>query len=217
MTSDRRASLIEALVEDVRPVRPVMSLRSAVGIVIGAWGGLLAVVLLTLDRPPGAHALGVDTVYAVSFLGLFGAGIGAALAALAASRPGRDRVERAGARAAAGALLATLGLGLVGAFLGAAQTPDVAAAADCFRSGLVLALVPVVLVAALVLRGYPLRPTRVAALALLGAGALGGTIVHLACSILEPGHWLAGHASVPLVAAAVGVLPLAGVLRRARR
>jgi len=207
--SDR---LIEGLVENLRPVRPMPPLRAGFAILLAVWTALLGIVLWSQPHAPGAHHLGMDRVYLVSFLGLAAAALGASVAALASAQPGRVRLETGGLVLTLGGLgiaAAVCFYGVVGLGLDTPSPPG--ADRMCFSKGAMLSLLPGGVVFGFLVRGWATRPLRAAAIGLLSAGALGGAIVHLSCDFLAPAHLMWGHMSIPLALVAVGLYP-AGVL-----
>lgn len=209
--------LIEGLVGELRPVRPVPPLRAGFAILLAVWAALLGLVLWSQPHPPGAHHLGMDRVYLASFVGLVVAAFGASIAALAAGHPGRERLEQLGLVVALGGLglaAAVCVVGIAGLGLDAPSPPG--ADRMCFGKGALLSLLPGGVVLGFLVRGWATRPLRASAIALFAAGALGAAIVHLSCDFLAPGHLLWGHMSVPAALVAVGLYPLGLLIARRR-
>jgi len=215
MNSSER--LIEGLVDDLTPVRPIPRLRSAFAVILALWAALLGVVLFSSSKGLASGALLHDQVYLASFMGLGLAAVGGALSALAAGVPGRERLEIVG--------LGTACLGLMAAAIaclyGLQQPPLETSApagldAICFRHGVILSLLPAGVILGFLVRGWTARPFRAVAVALAGSGALGAVIVHLGCGFVGPRHLLVGHLSVPIVLALLGLYPLAVIVRRLR-
>ena len=209
--------LIDGLIEDLEPVRPLPLLRSAFAIVLAVWAAVLGIVLWSQASPPGANQLLMDRVYFVSFVGLLLSALGATVSTLAGSRPGRDGLETSGLVVSLVGLVVAAGVcvyGIVGLGLDAPSPPG--ADAMCFQEGMLLSLLPGGVILSFLVRGWASHPIRAAALGLVAAGALGGAIVHLSCDFLAPAHLMVGHLSVPLALAIVGLYPLGALLRRVR-
>ncbi len=210
--------LITEMVEDLEAVRPLPRLRSAFAIVLAVWATILGVVWLSRAGAAGARGLLQSPIYLASFAGLMAAALGGTLSALAAGQPGRARLELTGL------VLAVLGLAaaaiacLVGMQQLGLATPIGPPGADtmCFRNSVVFSLLPAGVILSFVVRGWSTHPIRAALVALVAAGALGASVVHLSCDFFGARHMLLGHLSVPIVLAAIGLYPLAILLRRLR-
>ena len=212
--SDR---LIDGLVDDLEPVKPLPPLRSAFAIVLAVWAAVLGVVLWSQSYPPGANHLLMDRVYFVSFVGLLLSALGATLSSLAGSQPGRDGLETSGLIVSFVGLVVAAGVcvyGIIGLGLDASSPPG--ADAMCFQKGALLSLLPGGVILSFLVRGWASHPIRAALLGLVAAGAFGASIVHLSCDVLGPAHLMAGHMSVPVALAIVGLYPLGVLLRRLR-
>ena len=140
------------------------------------------------------------------------------MSALSAGVPGRERLELGASATASIGLMAAALACLAGMRAAGLEGSEFATARDgiCFRHGVFLALLPAGVILSFLVRGWAVHPFRAAAIALLASGALGVSIVHLACDVFAPRHVLMGHLSVPVVLAALGVYPLAVILRRIR-
>lgn len=210
--------LIATLSEDLTPVRPLPRLRSAFAIVLSVWATLLGLVVIGGDGEIASGSMIGSRVYLASFAGLLVAALGATASALAAGVPGRERVETLGAVLAAfglfsGAAACLMGMQSLGAD---AHVSPVGLDAMCFERGALLSLLPAGVILSFLVRGWTAHPVRAALIALLGAGALGGSIVHLSCGFLGPQHVILGHMSVPIVLGLLGVYPMGVLLRRLR-
>lgn len=222
MRTDPTERLIDGLVEDLSPVRPIPRLRSAFAVILAVWAALMGVALSSSHARMGesiVEALLHHPIYLASFLGLLVAALGGAVSALAAGVPGRERLEVAGLTAAWVGLLAAAIACLGG--LRAADLQglgdDAQAHAVCFNRGLYLSLLPAGVIFSFLVRGWTAHPLRAASVAVLASGALGVLIVQLGCGWLAPKHLLIGHLSVPIVLIALGFYPLAVVIRKLRR
>jgi len=214
--------LVEGLVEDLSPVRPIPRLRSAFAVILAVWAALMGIVLGSSQARMGesvVEALLHNPIYLASFFGLLVAALGGAVSALAAGVPGRERLEMAGLTAAwiglLAAAIACLG-GLRAAELEGLRE-QTQAHSVCFREGIYLSLLPAGVIFSFLVRGWTAHPLRAAGVALLASGAFGVAIVHLGCEWLAPKHLLLGHLSVPIVLTALGLYPLAVILRKLRR
>jgi len=219
MPSASERQMIDALVEDLRPVRRVGALWTAAAALFGAW----LLVVLWLDGAALASGVWRQTLatqpgFAVTGFGLLLMGVGGSAGALAARVPDRPVLEARALAAAWVGLAVAAGGGAVLAFsAGFDAGSPVAADGVCMRAALLYGSPPGAYLIVLLLRGWVARPARAAFACALGAVALGALIVHLGCPHTGARHWLLGHALAPVVAAALGTVPLAIVLRRAAR
>jgi len=217
--NDETRRLVDRLVADLAPVKRVPALGVALAIVLGAWlvFGLLAA---WVHRPllDVAGQIAAEPWVGLVVVGLALGALAATVAALAGVVPGREPVERRAATLAwAGVALAT-SVGAVATLLGVGRgltAPSHDAA--CFALAVTVGLGPLAALVALERRGLVARVERGARLTLLAGFGLGGLAVQLVCH--EPGarHLLFGHVLVPTVMLALGVLPLAWLLRRLAR
>lgn len=218
MSRGSAEELARRLASDLRPVRPLPRLRVALGVVLAAWGLAMLAYLATGDRL-ATLAAGLPWAspgFAGALVGLALAAAGGTLCALADAVPGRE-CEARGGRALAAAGLALAAAGGVRATAGADPTlATPTGTVMCILKATALGLLPALGLAAFLSWGAPGRPLAAGVGALLGAGALGAFVVHLACRADGPLHVLLGHALAPVLIALVLGLPLAAVLRRRR-
>lgn len=216
--SESNERLIDGLIEDLEPVRPLPPIRAAFAVVLAVWAAILGVVLWSQEYTPGAAFLGSDRVYLASFLGLALAAFGATLSSLASGRPGRASLETLGLSLAAVGLLAGGGVCAFELLQAEVHVAHGSPGADamCFRKGVYLSLLPAGVMLSFLWRGWASRPWLAGLAGVLAAGGLGALVVHLSCDMLEPGHLLRGHMSVPFVLSALGAYPLAILARRFR-
>lgn len=208
--------LIEGLVEDLDPVTPAVRLRLGFAVVLGVWAALLGVVLWSRATSTGATALFSDQIYFASLIGLLIAALAATLSALAASRPGREGLERVALGICATGLFAAGGVCLAGLLADGALPSPPGVDGMCLQEGMFLSLLPAGVVLSFLVRGWTARPVRAAFIGLLAAGAFGGVIVHLSCDFLGPAHLLRGHMAVPISLAFLGTYPAGVLIRRLR-
>lgn len=211
-------NLISDLVEDLAPVKPVLPMRLAVGLVLGVAAGLIGVVLIRQEGPLGASHLLSDSIYLATFLGLTSVAVGGTISAIASGRPGREGLETSSrwggvAGLAAGALTCGFGMASLGLGLGASPSGF---DAGCLERSILFSLLPALVIGFFVLRGWSTSPFLSALIALASAGGIGGVLVHLSCPFLEPQHLLLGHLSAPVILAALGFYPLGLLFRRLR-
>ena len=217
--SDSTERLIDRLVTELTPVRPIPRIRSAFAVILAVWAALLGVVFMAQSSQLAVDSLARSQIYLASFLGLVVAALGGSASALAAGVPGRERIELGGLVLAWLGLLAAAGACLVGMRAAGAAVSEAAGGMDamCFSHGVYLSLLPAGVIIGFLVRGWAAHPFRAAAIALFGSGALGVLIVHLSCGFIGPRHVLIGHLSVPIVLMSLGLYPLALILRRIRR
>jgi hypothetical protein len=213
-------ALVADLVRGLRPVRPILRLRTAVALVAIAWAAALALAPGGLSLRPDAGALLARAgVFAAVSLFLAVAGAFATLAALAAREPGREGLGAVAVVALAiSAVLA--GAGLAAAALAGAAPPEPPLAGDagCLLKGVALGALPGATALALAARGAPARPPLAFALAGAGSVAAGALAVHLGCGVDGLRHVSVSHALAPAAGALLALLapPLLARLRRAR-
>jgi hypothetical protein len=210
--------LIESLVGDLSPVRPVPRMRSAFAVILAVWAAMLGVVLWTKSTELTVGAWVRSETYLVSFFGLMLAALGGTISALSAGVPGRERLELGASATASVGLLAAAIACLAGMRAAGLEASETVLTQDgiCFRHGVYLSLLPAGVIVSFLVRGWALHPFRAAGIACVASGALGAVIVHLSCNLLSPRHLLIGHLSVPIVLALLGLYPLALILRRVR-
>ncbi|MEZ4290933.1 MAG: NrsF family protein [Myxococcota bacterium] len=217
--SDATERLIDGLVADLAPVRPLPRMRSAFAVIVALWAGLLgALAWRQTTLTGGVAAVGwlMDRVYLVAFVALIVAALGGTVSALASGTPGRERLELGGLGAACSGLFAGAIVCVVGMLGGPGTAALVAGTREgmCLGESALLSLLPAGVILAFLVRGWAMRPWRAAGIALLASGALGASIVHFGCGFLEPGHVLLSHLSVPLVLVVLGLYPLGLLLAR---
>jgi len=212
--SDSGRKLIDSIVRDLRPVRPVR-----IGAVLGLLLAVEAVVLAagigwSGIRPDiGARLRDPRFVGFVAILAT--AAIGSAWAALRLSVPGRELSGRALAgllllpSLAAAAAVVLLPWGGSWADL----RPAMWACWHCISFTAATAFVPWLFVVVTVSRLAPLRPARVGILAGLSAFALGALATELHCAARDGYHLALGHYLPVLVMALVTGAFVARVLR----
>ena len=217
MSAPSSEDRIRELVRDLRPVRPIPSLRTEVAVVAGT--GLAVVVLgwrLGAFLPRAyADSAWSDPRFLVILVGLALVAFGAISAGLASAVPDRERAVRIGFRVGALGICVTLASGLFGV---ARSTLDLSPAAvsacvACLSSALVLGFASCLVACVFIARAAMRRPNASAALAIAGSVALGAFAVHAHCSAGDAFHQLVAHASAPLIAAAA-LTPLVSVALR---
>jgi hypothetical protein len=193
--------LIADLAADLRPVRrvPPLWVPLAAAFALGALGLTGDAILGGGLRGDLAARLAAAGPYAAIALGLILAALGGLLASVAGSTPGRGTAARAGLGVLAAGLLCAFGWAVVLApSLSAPGAPEVA----CLRNSLILGALPAAAAALYGLRAAPRDRLWSLAAAALGGGAIGALATHLVCPAASASHWLWGHATTPLVAAA---------------
>jgi len=212
--SELGKNLIDSIVRDLRPVRPVR-----LGAVLAL---LLAVEVAFLVAGTGwagirhdiAERLG-DPRFVV-FAGLLASvAVGSAWAALKLSVPGRELSGAAFAGLLLLPLLAATAAAVVLPWGGgwAGLGPTMAACWRCIALTAGTALVPWLFVVAAVSRLVPLRPTRVGILSGLSAFALGALVTELHCAARDGYHLALGHYLPVLAMALVTGVVVARVLQ----
>lgn len=211
---------IRDLVQDLRPVRSIPPLRTAVAAALGIF--LLIVgadwLLGGLGLRPRTDAAWSDPAYLAPLLGLTLVALGATTAALASAVPGREGALRLGVCVAGLGMLAAIGGGLLGLARSDVHfsTEELAACVSCMEHAVQLGIASSLLACGFIVHAAMRRPSAGAALALIGGVALGAAAVHSTCPSNSALHQLVAHTLAPLVAAAILTLPLAAFLRRWR-
>lgn len=217
---ERSDELVQELVADLEPVRPIPALGTAVAGVVGIW---LAVAVLGLSlkglRPDGLGSFMVLLGPGGIFAGLGMMGAGGIVAGIALGIPGREGTARLAV------LFSMLGLGLgagVGTYL-FVQSPSAGMQGDgmtdltCLLVACGVALLPSVGVAILAGRAAPFRPLVLVIAAAAGAAALGAVTAQAICPYDGLRHLMLGHLLAPAAGALLLSLPLLFVLRRSGR
>ena len=210
-------ALAEQLGRDLRPVRRIPRLRSVLAAIAGmagvgmAWslygaGGARTDLVAVMGQHPGFAAIG---------LGLLAMALGGTVAAVAASVPGRDSLQRVG-----NWLLA------VGALVGFVAAPGwillYSAGVSlwpghdefmCLRGAMWVALLPAAAVLGFVFWAAAYRPVWAGVAGVMGAFGLGAIAMHASCPNDGAAHWIMGHALAPLLGALGATLPLVFVSR----
>lgn len=201
-----RPQLIEQLVRDLRPVRPVSPPEhAALAWWLGTWCFVVLVALAIAPLRPGAFAqAATHTRFALESLGGLGASLLIALFAIADSIPAYARRS-----------LLWSGLGLAGAWCLAyvigleypALEPSMAGKrAECVWETLFYSVPPALAGIGIARRYFVLNPVRSVALITLAAAMVPALLMQFAC-MYDPAHILTHHLlPIPvLVTAAAGL------------
>ena len=211
MTDPRTDSVVQGLIQDLEPVRPVPRLRNlgialvlvfAVAVVMNLlWVGLTLAPSAAWQRPS----------FLILLAGLAATASGSLLAAAAGAIPGREVAVRAGrGLAVLGAVAATLGgvLGVVLADGAVASLPfPWGATAMCASRAGALGTVPAAMLCIYLARAFERRPGLGSVFVCVGAVALGSAVVHASCPSQEGLHLFLGHWVAPAGLALVLALP----------
>ena len=205
--------LIDALVDDLAPVKPVARLRLHLLSLLGV-GTVFALAALAWKglRPGLAPAVSAFGGYTWLVASLGGGVVLALLGGLALMRPGREQLGAASAWTGVVALASSAALlvfGASGADLSATARFDML----CLQQATLLGLLPCVGLLAFASRGWPSQTRLATASLALAAGALGGLVTHLACSLETAVHLAVGHGASPWLLAALFTLPAERWLR----
>ncbi len=213
--------LLRGLVQDLAPVRRIPRPRTVVLGALALWLLVLGVqVLLGGPRPLSAPLdFWSHPPFQVVLVGLVLTAGGAMTAAVVGAIPGRETARRASRRLALLGVLLASGGGLWAAGRAELVGPalPLASSLHCMGRASALGIVPAVFLCVFLARALERRPALGAALASLGAFALGALAVHTSCSHDEPLHLLLGHSLTPFAAALLLALPLSWLVRRASR
>ncbi len=209
-----RADLIHELVEDLRPVRPVLSPgRLATVWLAGSWFFVLAATLATGPMRPGFEA---QLAEEPRFLGEVLLGLLAGAAAIhAAGRLGvPDPASLLRQAGLALLLLGAWGGAYVYGVLDSALEPSMLGKREsCFFETLLYAGPPLAAGLWLVRRAAPLGRVRTGALVGVAAAALPALLMQLAC-VYDPAHNLSHHLAPVAAMGALGALLGPVALRR---
>jgi hypothetical protein len=210
--------LIDELVREAPPVRPIPRLRTAMAAVAVAWA-LAVAAMAALGAPLLTLASGAawgEPRFLLVLAGLALVAVGASVAALASAVPGRGRaLGVAGGVATAGlGLAAGGGLWAVWGAAGPGPGDDFLASFACMSEAWLLGLLPVLGICLFLSRGLVRHPGLSLGLAVTGAAALGGVVISLACRLSGGLHLLVGHALAPLLIGMLVALPVGWWLRR---
>jgi hypothetical protein len=218
MTGRSTEDLVQQLVQDLPPVKPIARLRvAATGVVALSVAAVVAMGWMTGAWPRfGEVAFWSEPITAAVLFGLSVVAAGAVVAALASAVPGREPLARVGQISAGTAVVWLIGCGLWAVAGGESESTAslFSGSASCLAHALVLAI-PAALAASFYLsRGAPRHRLIASGIAAAGAAALGGVAVHATCSVAGSHHLLLGHCLTPVIAGLLFALPLAGLIRR---
>jgi hypothetical protein len=221
VSEERSLELIEELAADLRPVRPIPRLRTALLVLVGAWiaVGALGVMLLGLN-PELLQVLAVSRGRSVVLAGLALAGLGGLTAGLAFGVPGRERTAGSALLVALVGLAVAAGTGLT---LVLATGPAATAATPavhhlrCLAVACAVGLVPAAGLIYFAGHAWPYRSLAVAVAAAAGAAAMGAVSTQATCRAADAAHLLIGHVLAPGVGVLLLTLPLLLALRRFAR
>ena len=218
MTGRSTEDLVQQLVQNLPPVKPIARLRVAGSLVVALWVAAAVATGWMTEKWPrfGEAAFWSDPITVAVLLGLMVAAASAVVAALASAVPGREPLARAGRISAGMAVVWLIGCGLWAVAGGESESAanSFAGSASCLAHALGLAI-PAALAASFYLsRGAPQHRLIASAAAAAGAAGLGAVAVHATCSAVGSFHLLLGHCLTPIIAGLLFALPLAGLVRR---
>jgi hypothetical protein len=212
--------VVGRLTASLEPVRRIPRLRSVavMALAVAALIGALAVGVRGLRAD--VRALEMTMPWLAVLVGLSLLGVGALVAALGSSVPGREGTTRAGGAGATLGLLLAAGAGFALLVRAMGMEPVGAHWAweglVCLASAGAVAVVPGVLLGSFVHRAAPQRPIAALSVAAGAALALGAVAVHLSCPSNDARHLLLFHVGAPAAGAAICWLSLRA-LRSGRR
>jgi hypothetical protein len=200
--------LRDAIARDLKPARPLAAPAiRALALVPLALGIVVAVPVMQFFRSD-MTAIGFVRAWGFSIAQAL-AGVAIVAAALRESIPGRALSRAAVVWMVAGGLAipATLLLSTAASFdLGPDRGRGLAEGAMCFRTAATAAIPPLVFVAVLIARAFPLRPSVAGALYGLGCGLIADAGLRLYCEYTALSHVVFGHGGAILGAMLVGVV-----------
>jgi hypothetical protein len=218
MTGRSTEDLVQQLVRNLSPVKPIARLRVAAAGVVALWvAAVVATAWMTGTWPRfGDTEFWLDPIAITILLGLGCVAVAAVVAALASAIPGRERLAQASGMGAGLAAIGLIGCGLWAVDGNATESAGslFAGCASCLAHALVLAI-PAALAASYYLsRGAPHHRRFASGVAAAGAAGLGALAVHATCSMAGGFHLLLGHCLTPMIAGFVFALPLAWLIQR---
>ena len=205
-------SLLGELARALPAVRPLPSIRKVAAGVLLVFG--VAIVLngwLGFPVPDFGRAVWTDFHFLALLCSLLAVAAGGTLAALTGAVPGREPEAQVATGVVIVGLLSAVAVG-VAASLAPGELADslpIQSSIMCIERGAALGLLPALAACFFLGRALPRRPLFACGLAILGAVGLGACFVHASCSAGNALHALMGHASAPLVATLVLLLPCA--------
>ena len=211
--------MLEGLVQNLEPVRPIPPLRSLFLTLALIFGVAVVLNLLWVGFSFTPHSAWRQAPFLVLLIGLVVTAAGSMLAAVSGAIPGREGLARRGRRTAcAGALMASLGgiLGLAGADNVVAPFPLSITVACAWRAS-ALGAVPAAALCIYLARAFERRPGVGAVFACVGAVTMGSGLVHASCPSREALHLLLGHWIAPLGLALLLALPFSLLIRQRGR
>ena len=211
--------MLEGLVQNLEPVKPIPQLRSVFLMLALIFGVAVLLNLLWIGLSLAPLSAWLHPPFLVLLIGLVVTAGGSMLAAVTGAIPGREGLARMGRRTAwAGALMASLGgiLGLAGADNVVARFPLGITVACAWRAS-ALGAVPAAALCVYLARAFERRPAVGAVFACVGAVTLGSGLVHASCPSREALHLLIGHWVAPLGLALLLALPFSLLIRQLGR
>jgi hypothetical protein len=200
------AALRDAILEDLKPVRPLSPLWRRTLLVGAVAVAVLIAVVTGRSLRPDLATLSMVAGWGATLLELF---VGTILIGLSL----RESVP--GLALGRGAIAAAVGLGAVtnllmvvlswaGSSLSSSYTEPFMAGAVCSRAETIFGIPALVVTLILVARALPLRPHVVGLLAGFGAGLIGDGVNHLLCPSSDLRHVLVWHTGVIVLLALLG-------------
>jgi len=210
--------LIRALAEDCAPVRRVPRLLFLGGGLAAVWLAVLVIAVAIMGGREGLwSALSGDLLFGGVCAGLALGAVGGAVAGLAGSLPDQEALLRGGGWLAVVGLAWAVGVAGADVIATGASATAVSTSGTCIGRAALLGALPALVLISVALQGWIARPLVAGGLVLIGGAALGSLVVTIGCPFEGAVHMLVGHALTPMLLAALGVLPLAWLLRRFAR
>lgn len=220
MSGEDTRELVQELVRDLEPVRPIARLRYAAGVAIGLWlvVAVLGIALMGL-RPDWSEMLLAQRAAGWIFGALALAGLAGVVAGLALGVPGREGLVRIAL--AVGVLGLALSAGIASVLVWRSPAGGFGAPGSgelgCLAIACAVGLLPALSVVAFLGRAAAFRPLASVLAAAAGTAALGSLAAEASCLLSNPLHVLLGHVLAPVAGVLLLTLPLLIALRRISR
>ena len=210
MSERSTESLLRDLAHALPAVRTLPSVRAVAAAELGVFGVAIALNgLLGFAMPDFGRAVWTDFLFLALLSCLGVVGVGGTIAALTGAVPGREPEGHIAIGFAVAGLLGAIGAG-IGVSVASGEFGEslpIQSSLMCTLRGAALGLLPMLVGCFFLGRALERRPTVAAVLAILGAAGLGACFVHASCTSGNAVHVLMGHASAPLVATLVLLVP----------
>ncbi len=218
MPQQDNSQLITDLARDLEPVRRIGRVRDGLRIALLLAAIVAAVAIFIRGLHPDLRVvLAEHSGFQAILAGLSLIAVGAVVAAIAASVPGRESLTRISLALGLVGVLIAMGVGsavLLGESSWVSATCSLSDDLSCLGVSCLVALVPAIAVLSYVARAAPYRKYMTILAASVGSVGIGALVVHLSCPCMDGRHLILAHAAAPFAGGLLLSLPFFAILRR---